>query len=156
MLTPALLVQAYATSLASGIDRLYWYWLNEDNGPALAGSLGMLEYNGTPKPVIPAYAVCVKYLAGKKLAKTIPIQDSTCFIFTGEGKPVAVIWTNPGKPSLKIELPANAVQVIDCMGNRVQANTEMISAKTSVFPLYIQGLGSLEELTEALSKQKLE
>ena len=91
----------------------------------------------------------------KKMKKTIPIQDGTCFIFTGEGKPVAVIWMNPDKPSLKLELPANAVQVIDCMGNMVPPSTEMVSAKISIFPLYIQGLGSLDELTDVLTKKKL-
>lgn len=150
-LSPALLVQTYVTSLAGGIDRLYWYWLMEDWGPAQTGCLGMLEYNGTPKPVIPAFTVCVKNLAGKTLAKRIDMgKDINCFIFAGNGRPVAVIWQNIGIPAKKIVLPANSVSVSDIMGNALPEANGKIAVEVSAFPHYVQGNGSVEELAAAI------
>lgn len=146
-LSPALLVQTYATSLAGGIERLYWYWFLEDFGPAQTGGLGMLEYNGTPKPVIAAFAVCVKYLAGKTFAKRVDAgKDTACFIFAGNGKPVAVIWQNIGKPAKKIELSAGSVMAFDIMGNALSSAGGKISMEINAFPHYVQGSGSVEEL----------
>jgi len=150
-LSPALLVQTYVTSLAGGIEKLYWYWLAEDWGPAQTGCLGMLEYNGKPKPVIPAFAVCVKNLAGKAMAKRIDMgKDINCFIFAGNGRPVAVIWQNIGIPAKKIVLPAGSVSVSDIMGNALPEANGKIAVEVSAFPHYVQGSGSVEELAAAI------
>lgn len=152
-ISPAIIAQAYATSLAAGMKRLYWYVLAEDWGPAGAGGLHMLEYNGTPKPVIPAFAVCVKYLSGKKFVKKLELgKDTVCFLFKGKSKPVAVIWRSMGAKAIKAELSGNSVNVFNIMGNALNIRNGKIPVEISTFPVYVQGKGTIEQLDSEIKQ----
>lgn len=152
-LSPAYLVRAYASGLAAGQEKFYWFYLVGDPGPGQCGGLGMLEYNETPKSVIPAFAVCVKYLDGKKFVRELkPHKHTRCFVYEGHGNSTAVVWRILDAPDVTLKFSHKDVKVIDMMGNQLPVKDKVTNAKISAFPIYIEGLGSTNELVSALEK----
>ncbi len=150
-LSPVYLVRGYVCSLAAGQERFYWYALMEDSGPARSGGLGMLEYNGRPKPVVPAYATAVKYLDGKSFALELKLGERTrCFVFSSKGESVAVIWNILGAAAVRMVFAESGVRVADLMGNDLPAKNGKVSAAVGVYPLYLTYAGSAVELSAAI------
>ncbi|MBN8217388.1 MAG: hypothetical protein J0L75_12155 [Spirochaetes bacterium] len=151
-LAPALLAQAYATALAAGIERLYWYDLAEDNGPAATGGLQMLEYNGLPKPVVPAFAASIQFLSGKRFVRSLALDGQTaCFLFEGEGDSLAVAWRRIGAPEGRLAIGVDGVSVRDLMGNPLPRSGEKTVVKLDSYPRYLQMKGNAERLAAALA-----
>jgi len=125
-------VQGTCSSLAAGIDRFFYFYLQEyfEHGWFM---WGIVRRNWTPKPAYTAFANMTYELGkGQFLGDfDLGVPDSYGFVFESGAGVVLVAWAEVEQ---KVELPGVNLAAVDIMGAPTTAG------KISTYPIYVRGL----------------
>jgi hypothetical protein len=151
----ATMVKGLTLLLAAGVERVYYYQVGGlKSNPGYAHRMlnfpyTLLDYDGAPKPILPAFAQAVAMLGDVTDADDLSTPQVRAYAFHRPRAPeaerfVAVVWTRSGSPP-PLELSgADAPVARDCMGAALSAPVPLGDQ-----PLYLLA-GSREALTHAL------
>ncbi len=108
-------VRGYMVLCASGLDRAYLYFFNDDDTPHLHGSSGLTR-NFVPKPAFHAVAHLQKTLGDYRLTKVVreDAEQGYVYEFTrGDDakQRILAVW-KPAGPAVKTTLPIGAAKVL--------------------------------------------
>ena len=144
----------YMDGLANGIGRTFvhawWY----PGAVVLGAGPSWIEYDLSPRPIIPAVDAFTALVDGAAPRGTIDLGgDNRCFMVEKDGRPVVLLQTSPAL-KCRIPLPASKVEVLDLMGNPVTVAGEAGAFTLELpkgRPLYLVGKGvSCEAMKKAL------
>lgn len=136
----AFLLEAYATGLASGYDRIGWHAMVD--GDTSLEIWGLLRNDGTPRAAFQTYQVATKWLSGAQDATWAPLErprrrwgpeyGNAQVARVVLNRPwdasvsqwVSVLWNNDAQP-LQVVVPkvGNRGKIIDKYGNAYEAET---------------------------------
>jgi hypothetical protein len=114
-------IQAYARSLAAGVQHITWYVLVDP--PYETGSLGLLFENGWhPKPAFFAYQTLTSELKGYRYAYTLDVYGVEGYVFRDPAqREKTVAWRTvalDGSDSVPLGFPqATALRIVDRQGS---------------------------------------
>ncbi len=142
------IVRSHVVSLASGVEKVYWYDFMNDGTSTTNGehNFGIVRNAGddlgknVPKPAYVSYATMTRQLAGKSFVKAESIcEDVYGYLFDGTGGPVRVLWsTKPMQVKIKTNSP---IAITDMMG-RTDTYSPLngyVYLSLSGSPVYVQG-----------------
>lgn len=120
------LARSYLDAFADGIQKEFWFKLQEDAG-GLDGSrfYGLLDGSGAPKPAYLALATLTRHLQGTGFVRTIELGTAlhAALFAGGDGRTVAALWSTAGGAEdsaarIVVALPAGVrAEVDDLMDN---------------------------------------
>ncbi|RAU96132.1 hypothetical protein DQG13_20915 [Paenibacillus sp. YN15] len=119
------LVRTFVLSLASGIDKVFWYDLMNDavNPPSAEANYGILNHQDdplgrhTPKPAYAAMGAMTRQLTGAEYAADESVAGSHFqYKFTRGQEELRVVWAE-GRLQPAAILTQQPVQIVDIMGN---------------------------------------
>ena len=105
-------VRGFMVLAATGLDRAYLYFFNDDDTPHLHGSSGLTR-NFTPKPAFHAVAHLQKTLGDYRFTRAIREgEDGFVYEFASDAKArVWVVW-KPAAPSAKLTLLLDGAGIV--------------------------------------------
>ena len=149
-------VRSFVTSLAIGVEKVYWYTLLNTgmNRTNREHNFGLLRHPDdplgayTPKPAYVALAVLARQLTGATFVKQERTPDPVySFLFERAGKPLRVMWTprrRAQETSAVVDLSNYSADapptVMDMMGKVREADSSLTLTGS---PVYVCGEASL-------------
>ncbi|HEU4751492.1 MAG TPA: hypothetical protein VFU47_00190, partial [Armatimonadota bacterium] len=112
---------------AAGVQRYYYYYVwQERGGPRTfdwlyANNWALLDYDGSGKPSLAAFAACARSLEGAEPAGRVETSSVKAYLFRRGGDTVVALWSPAAllQPvDLKLKLDPQRLQVQNLMGNR--------------------------------------
>ena len=105
-------VRGFMVLAASGLDRAYLYFFNDDDTPHLHGSSGLTR-NFVPKPAFYAVAHLQKTLGDYRFTRAIrETEGGFVYEFTSEAKErIWVVW-KPAAPAAELTLPLERADIV--------------------------------------------
>jgi chitodextrinase len=119
------LVRTFVLSLASGIDKVFWYDLMNDavNPPSVEANYGILNHQDdplgrhTPKPAYAALGAMTRQLTGAEYTADESVAGSHFqYKFSRGQEELRVVWAE-GRLQPAVILTQQPVQIVDIMGN---------------------------------------
>ncbi len=111
---------------AIGVQRLFYQNVWHESGPgrlfenALSDNTSMLDYDGSGKPVLAAYAACARILEGAGPAGRVETAALKAYVFQRRGETVVAAWSPPAFSEgreLLFRAEATQVSAVNLMGN---------------------------------------
>jgi hypothetical protein len=91
------MVQSHVIALAGGVEKLFWFNLQDwKEGEKLEG-WGMLSPEGKAKATGTVYRFLVDKLGGAKFLGCLPLQNGSAYLFERAGKTVVIAWARRGQ-----------------------------------------------------------
>lgn len=147
----AYLVRSAIVSLASGVEKFFWYDFTDDGLDAANHNhnFGVVHYKDdpagayTPKPSYAAYAALIRQLTGTVYVDTEELDATEKVLshrFSQGQDEIRVIWAPKGSTDITI-LTDESVEVTDMMGNTqlVEPHQGQIFLTAGEDPLYVRG-----------------
>jgi hypothetical protein len=134
------LVRMFSLALAGGAEKVFWNPLRDEAAPqigsdkAVAGGVGLLRADGTPRPSYGALKLLTQNLQGKPYAGNLSLDNSAiALLFDDKKSGTLVAWSPTGEATLTLtstgidpKLPGATYvatrpdsQVLDALGNVV-------------------------------------
>jgi hypothetical protein len=146
------LVKGLTLALAGGAERIYYYHMGglewEPGYPSrmLNGAYTLLDYDGSPKPTLPALAQLVAMLGDSTAPADLTTPALRAYLFQRQesdklGRFVAVVWAR-GETPVRLQASGASVRALDPMGAAVA-----LPAAVAQRPVYL-----LSDSREALVK----
>jgi len=146
------LVRTYIVSIASGVEKIYWYEMGGHSYPPdapyrgwesgyavlhhLKNPIGSL----TPKPSFVSLAVMTRQLTGAEFVSRDKSEEwIRSYAFEKDGQPIRVMWSmQSGTVAVRVEAP---ITVVDIMGEPVTLTPVdgVVYLTLSGSPLYLKG-----------------
>lgn len=140
---PIYLVKNYVRLLAGGVEKLFFYHLFPSRQSDRREGAGFFEWDGSPRPLAPAYAILARHLDGCRFVRyERDDSERVHAVFSDHRREVNVIWqkdetSRPGSTLVVKKQPG--VSFVDIMGNEVapeEKNGSYMLLLTSV-PVYM-------------------
>lgn len=166
------LVRNYLICLSTGyVERIFWFclldWVQDTQAPPWDAHLGLLRFNGEPKPAYAAYKTMVSKLSGKKFAGEIKVKPHIfAYLFiphdhlnqTTTRYPTLVCWTDKGKEKFSIytnnkKPTALTITEINGISREIIVNKRNIAISCSESPMYLEGDISIMHLLSQITIQ---
>lgn len=137
-------VRGYVLSLASGVEKIYWYLFRDYDVFATMGIMGGPEGKGgryAPKPAYAAFANLTRQLTGATYEKREPTVSDEVYsqLFRRGAQEVRVMWASSPTP-LVVKTPTPLTQV-DMMGvaSTLTPTAGQVTVALSGTPIYLWG-----------------
>ncbi len=155
------LVRSYVMALAAEMDKVFWYNFVNDGRDKHKLEFGLVNREDwTPKVGYAAYASMVKRLSGAKFYRTVEKGRPVRFyIFTRDGKTVAVLWSLKTEGRLNANLPLKSCRVYDIMGNELELKSVAVGnfeLPLSPEPIYLDSELEAEKIEQILKESELQ
>lgn len=99
------LVQSYVIALAAGVERLFWFNLQDWNEANHTEAWGMLSPEGKEKTTLAVYRRMADTLTGARFVGYVPLgKQGMGYVFERGGKTVVVAWARRGQEA-RLSLP---------------------------------------------------
>ena len=147
-------VRSFVTSLAIGVEKVYWYTLLNTgmNRTNREHNFGLLRHPDdplgayTPKPAYVALAVLARQLTGATFVAKEKTPDPVySFLFERAGRPLRVMWTprrRARETTAVVNLESGGSPTVTDMMGRVREATASLTLTGS--PVYISGEASVQ------------
>jgi hypothetical protein len=118
----ATLVKGLTLAFAAGVDRAYYYYAGSLEGGSgypsriLNSAYSLLDYDGSPKPTLPALAEAVAMLGGTSESADLSTPSLRAYAFRRKEGYVAVIWARGGAAPTPAPLDLSGQVARDLMG----------------------------------------
>ncbi|MBM4085729.1 MAG: hypothetical protein FJ272_13145, partial [Planctomycetes bacterium] len=136
--------QAYALSLAAGVDKIFWHcfhsWGQDPNYNE--HHFGLVRYDCSPKPSFMAYAAMTRKLDGAKAAGEVTVGPGVrALAFERAGQPITVLWSETERLTTLLKLDRETATLTDMMGNPKPLSAAMKLARLELTPdaVYLEG-----------------
>ena len=147
-------VRTYLITLASGVERLFWYaWYTQ--------SLPMYTDDNEPRLMSIAYGAMTARLSRARFVERVDLGSRDLFflIFDTPDGPLAAVWSAQRSPT-RVAIPAagKTARLYDLWGNESEARAEQVEVVLTGRPVYVAGLPieSLRRVTLAEEEIVLE
>jgi hypothetical protein len=138
------MVQSHVIALAEGVERLFWFNLQDWREGEKTEAWGLVSPEGKVKPTLAVYRNMVDRLEGAKFVGYCPVVNGVGYAFERNGKTLLVQWRHrdgagPGAGA-GISIPETSIapaDVTDIRGAKVRVS-EARTYDLSVDPVYVE------------------
>lgn len=111
---------------AAGVSHYFYYHLWQEGGAArlfdgaMTDNLALLDYDGSGKPGLGAYAACAQSLEGAAPAGRVETEKLKAYVFHRGDDSIVAVWSPAALTNtleLGLKLDARALRALDLMGN---------------------------------------
>ncbi len=158
------LAKMLVLSRANGVRRFFYYHVWQEIGAPrmfdwlLENNWALLDYDGSGKPTLAAYAGCARSLEGAEPFDRVERRDLKAYLFRRGRHTLMVLWSPPALVApldVAVKLDVQKVRVLNLMGNPRAAESEkgMVRFPVRNEPLYVHVLGTEPEAVLAALKE---
>ncbi len=146
----AMLVRAYIEAIASGVEKIFWYWLGND-GPDPAYNehhFGLRFADGSPKPAFLAYKTMTMLIGKAEFIQALWMGEGIrAYLFRKESSDILTLWSTEGNKTISL-IGDNLVKVTDNIGSEKGTFTlkpvnKMVSLTLTESPCYAEVNGKV-------------
>lgn len=130
------LVESYVIAAAMGIERLFWFGLQDWNENGHLQGWGLISPNFKPKRTVGAYRTMVSKLTGARFQGYLDLTSGTAYVFSRDKKgPLVVAWAHRWQKA-ELPLPAKAAAT-NVYGEKMKPKGRTLVVEDNT-PVYVE------------------